>query len=86
MMMGVAAFLPTYIQGARGARAVEGGLVLGAMSVTWALASLLAGRMLMRTSYRLVAVLGGVAMVVGCATLLDLKPADGPRWAAAGSW
>jgi EmrB/QacA subfamily drug resistance transporter len=85
MMMGVAAFLPTYIQGAMGRRAVEGGLVLGAMSVTWALASVLAGRIMVRTSYRLVAVLGGVALVVGCAMLAALRPADGPMWAASGS-
>ena len=85
MMMGVAAFLPTYIQGAMGRPAVEGGLVLGAMSVTWALASLLAGRIMTRTSYRLVAILGGVALAAGCAMLADLKPADGPIWAAAGS-
>jgi EmrB/QacA subfamily drug resistance transporter len=85
MMMGVAAFLPTYIQGAMGRPAVEGGLVLGAMSVTWALASLLAGRIMTRTSYRLIAILGGVALAAGCAMLADLQPADGPIWATAGS-
>jgi EmrB/QacA subfamily drug resistance transporter len=85
MMMGVAAFLPTYVQGAMGRGAVDGGLVLGAMSVTWALASILAGRLLMRTSYRLIAVLGGFAMAIGCATLVALTPADGPWWAAVGS-
>jgi MFS family permease len=68
-----------------GRGAVDGGLVLGAMSVTWALASILAGRLLMRTSYRLVAVLGGFAMSIGCATLVALTPADGPWWAAVGS-
>jgi EmrB/QacA subfamily drug resistance transporter len=85
MMMGVAAFLPTYIQGAMGRPAVVGGLVLGAMSVTWAFASLLAGRIMLRTSYRRVAVLGGSALVTGCAMLTDLGPADGPAWATAGS-
>ncbi len=85
MMMGVAAFLPTYVQGAMGRSAIEGGLVLGAMSVSWALASLAAGRLMMRTSYRRVALLGGVAMAIGCAMLAALRPADGPVWAAAGS-
>ena len=74
MMMGVAAFLPTYIQGAMGRPAVAGGLVLGAMSVTWALASLVAGRIMVRTTYRLVAVLGGIALTVGCAMLAALQP------------
>jgi Na+/melibiose symporter-like transporter len=85
MMMGVAAFLPTFIQGAMGREAVVGGLVLGAMSVTWALASLLAGRIMVRTSYRPVAVAGGAALVVGCLMLAVLRPEDGPIWAAAGS-
>lgn len=85
MMMGVAAFLPTYVQGAMGRGAVDGGLVLGAMSVTWALASFLAGRVLVRSSYQVVAVLGGFCLVTGCAMLAALTPADGPVWAAMGS-
>lgn len=85
MMMGVSAFLPTYIQGAMGRGAIDGGLVLGAMSVSWALASLGTGRIMMRTSYRFVAVLGGLALSIGCAMLVVLQPADGPIWAAAGS-
>jgi EmrB/QacA subfamily drug resistance transporter len=85
MMMGVAAFLPTYVQGAMGRGAIDGGLVLGAMSVSWALASIAAGRIMMHTSYRRVAILGGLALSIGCAMLTALRPADGPLWAAAGS-
>lgn len=85
MMMGVAAFLPTFVQGAMGRSAVVGGLVLGAMSVTWALASILAGRVMVRTGYRLVAVLGGLSLSIGCAMLVALDPAGGPLWAGAGS-
>lgn len=85
MMMGVAAFLPTYIQGAMGRGAIIGGLVLGAMSVTWAAASLAAGRIMIHTSYRFVAILGGIALSLGCAMLTALTPADGPAWAAVGS-
>ncbi len=85
MMMGVAAFLPIYVQGAMGRGAIDGGLVLGAMSVSWAAASLAAGRIMARTSYRFVAMLGGLALTIGCAMLAALRPADGPVWAAAGS-
>ncbi|MGD0103672.1 MAG: MDR family MFS transporter [Rhodopila sp.] len=85
MMMGISAFLPTYVQGAMGRSAIDGGLVLGAMSVSWALASLAAGRIMARTSYRLVALLGGLSLSIGCAMLVALRPADGPLWAAAGS-
>ena len=65
-----------------GRSAVVGGLVLGAMSVTWALASLGAGRIMMRTSYRRV---GGLSLSIGCAMLVALHPSDGPVWAAVGS-
>ncbi len=85
MMMGVSAFLPTYVQGAMGRRAIVGGLVLGAMSVSWALSSIVAGRIMGRTSYRQVAVLGGLSLSIGCAMLVALRPADGPTWAALGS-
>jgi EmrB/QacA subfamily drug resistance transporter len=85
MMMGVAAFLPTYVQGAMGRNAIDGGLVLGAMSVSWALASFVAGRIMMRTSYRFVAILGGLSLSIGCAMLLALDPSEGPLRAATGS-
>jgi EmrB/QacA subfamily drug resistance transporter len=85
MMMGVSAFLPTYVQGAMGRGAIDGGLVLGAMSVSWAVASFAAGRIMVRTSYRLVAILGGLSLSIGCMILVALSPADGPWWAAAGS-
>jgi EmrB/QacA subfamily drug resistance transporter len=85
VMMGVAAFLPTYVQGAMGQTATVAGLVLGAMSVTWALSSIYGGRLMVRTSYRLVAVLGSLALVLGCALLVTLTPARGPWWATVGS-
>ncbi len=85
VMMGVAAFLPTYVQGAMGQSATVAGLVLGAMSVTWALSSIYGGRLMVRTSYRLVAVLGSLALVLGSALLVTLTPARGPWWATVGS-
>ena len=86
MMLGVSAFLPTYIQGAMGREALVGGLVLGAMSMTWAPASFLAGRIMGRTSYRTVAISGALSLVAGCGILLALTPAAGPWWAAAGAF
>ncbi len=86
VMMGVAAFLPTYVQGAMGRSPGDAGLVLGAMSVSWALASIASGRIMLRTSYRATALLGGAALVVGCALLLGLTPARGPVWATTGSF
>jgi len=85
VMMGVSAFLPTYVQGAMGESPTIAGLVLGMMSVTWALASIYGGRLMVRTSYRLVAVLGGVSLVAGCLLLVTLTPERGPLWASVGS-
>jgi EmrB/QacA subfamily drug resistance transporter len=85
MMMGVSAFLPTFVQGAMGRSAIAGGLVLGAMSVTWAFGSIAAGRMMLRTSYRVVAIAGGLSLTLGSAMLTALRPQDGPLWASVGS-
>src|SRR6185312_185915 len=52
VMMGISAFLPAYVQGAMGHTALAGGLVLGAMSVSWAVASIVGARLMARTSYR----------------------------------
>jgi EmrB/QacA subfamily drug resistance transporter len=85
VMIGVSAFLPTYVQGAMGRSATAGGLVLGMMSVTWAIASFYGGRLMVRTTYRLTAVLGTLALIVGSAVLIALTPERGVIWASAGS-
>jgi EmrB/QacA subfamily drug resistance transporter len=85
VMTGVSAFLPTYVQGAMGRSVLAGGLVLGAMSVTWAVASFYGGRLMVRTTYRLTAVLGTLALIAGSATLITLTPERGVMWACAGS-
>ena len=82
VMTGVSAFLPTYVQGAMGRSALTGGLVLGAMSVTWAVASFYGGRLMVRTTYRLTAVLGTLALIAGSAVLIALTPERGVVWAS----
>lgn len=86
MMMGIAAFLPAYVQGGMGYSALAGGLVLGAMSVSWAAFSLLGARIMVRTTYRLVAILGAIAMIAGCIILVAVPAEDGPWPAALGSF
>jgi EmrB/QacA subfamily drug resistance transporter len=85
VMTGVSAFLPTYVQGAMGRSALAGGLVLGAMSVTWAIASFLGGRLMVRTTYRLTAVVGTLALIAGSGVLITLTPERGVAWASSGS-
>ncbi len=86
VMMGVSAFLPAYVQGAMGQTAIAGGLVLGAMSVSWALASILGARLMAATSYRLTAGIGALSLVLGCLMLVLLRPEHGPLWASVGSF
>ena len=86
VMMGVSAFLPAYVQGALGRSAVMGGLVLGAMSVTWAFASIFGGRLMVRTTYRLAAVLGALCLLAGSLVLVALTPERGVPWATTGSF
>ena len=86
MMTGISSFLPAYVQGAMGLSALTGGAVLGAMSVSWALASIIGGWIMVRTTYRLVAVLGATALIAGCAILIVAPPEAGPGFTAAGSF
>jgi EmrB/QacA subfamily drug resistance transporter len=85
IMMGISMFLPTYVQGAMGRSALAGGLVLGAMSVTWAIASFFGGRLMVRTTYRLTAVMGTLALIVGSLVLITLTPERGLVWVTVGS-
>ena len=86
MMMGISAYLPAYVQGAMGFGPMTGGMVLGAMSISWAMAALFGARVMVRTTYRLVAVLGALALVGGCAILIVSPPAAGPMFTALGSF
>jgi EmrB/QacA subfamily drug resistance transporter len=85
VMISVSAFLPIYVQGVMGRSAATTGVVLGAMSISWAVASILAGRIMIRTSYRVCAMIGGAALVLGSLVLVGLTPARDPAWAGAGA-
>ena len=86
LIMAVSGYLPTYVQGAMGGSVLAAGLVMGASSISWALASFAAGRLMVRTSYRLVAVIGGLALVAGSLSLILLDPGRALAWAATGSF
>lgn len=84
LIMGIAAFLPTYVQGVFGERAFVAGSVLAAMSVSWSAGSFIGGRFLMRSTFRVTTAIGGVLLAGGSAMLIALDPGRGPWWAAAG--
>jgi EmrB/QacA subfamily drug resistance transporter len=86
LMMAVSGFLPTFVQGAMGRDAIAAGVVLAASSVSWAFASMASGRLMIRTSYRLAASVGGVCLVIGSIVLMLLTPASGLSWACTGAF
>ncbi|MFC0226997.1 MDR family MFS transporter [Serratia aquatilis] len=79
-MMGISAFLPTFIQGVKGGTPLEAGTTLALMSIGWPLASTLSGRLMLLTSYRTTALLGALLLVVGGLILLLLQPTGGLLW------
>ena len=84
-MMSVTVFLPTYVQAVMGRTPMVAGVVLSTMSVAWALASIAAGRMMVRTSYRATAIIGAVALLIGAGMLIAMTSDSGPLWAGAGA-
>ncbi len=85
VMMAISAFLPAYVQSVMGGTALAGGLVLGAMSLTWAAASVLTGQLMRKGNVRNVAVLGALALVAGSLVLASATPAWGLAATTAGS-
>jgi len=71
---------------AMGGSVLSAGLALGASSMSWAFASFAAGRLMVRTSYRRAAVIGGLSLVAGALLLVALDPLRGLAWAVAGSF
>jgi EmrB/QacA subfamily drug resistance transporter len=85
LMMGVTAYLPTYVQGNMGRGPDVSAVILALMSVVWVLGSATAGLCLPCTTYRRIATLGALALIAGAAMLIALTPARGPVWAGAGA-
>ncbi len=86
LLTGATAFLPTYVRAVMGAPVAVAGFCLTSMSVGWPLASTLAGRLLLRVTFRTNALLGGLLLVAGSAWFVTLGADRSPWWAAAGSF
>lgn len=86
VLMGISAFLPTYVQGVMELSPTAAGFTLATMSIGWPLASTFGGRMLHRIGFRPMAVTGGIVLVAGASVFLLLKSWPTPYLAAAGSF
>ena len=74
LMMGVTAYLPTYMQGEMGRGPDVSAVILALMSVVWVLGSTAAGLYLPRTTYRRIATLGAVLLIAGAVVLIAIDP------------
>jgi EmrB/QacA subfamily drug resistance transporter len=84
MMMGITAFMPTFVQGAMGRPAVIAGSVLGSIFVGWTCGSLSGARLQLRFSYRTTALCGTVPMLIGSCVLTTLNAGSNIALAYAG--
>lgn len=83
VMMGVIVFIPPYVQGVMGRSPVVAGFTLISQSLGWTIIGAFAGRLLVRVTYRSMAIFGGVLLVLGGVMLAALDPERGPDWAFA---
>jgi len=81
--MGIAAYLPVYIQGVIGDTALVSGMTIMAMSASGPLGAVLAGRVMLRTSYRTTASAGAVVYIIGSVMMTALNAHSSATWAMA---
>jgi EmrB/QacA subfamily drug resistance transporter len=86
LLLGITSILPTYVQGVMGRSVMVTGFTLAALSLGWPIASTIGGRVMVHTSYRAVALAGGVLLLAGMLIMVALTPARGALFAGAGSF
>lgn len=65
VMFGISSYLPLYVQGVRGGSATDAGFFLTPMLISWPIAAMLSGRLVLRLGYRFTAILGSILVAVG---------------------
>ncbi|HEX2224840.1 MAG TPA: DHA2 family efflux MFS transporter permease subunit [Thermoanaerobaculia bacterium] len=78
MLFAVTAYVPVFAQGVLGGTAVDAGTILAPILIGWPISSVLAGRWLLRMSYRRMALGGSVLITVGT-LILARSDADTTR-------
>ncbi|HKI55720.1 MAG TPA: MDR family MFS transporter [Trueperaceae bacterium] len=85
MMIGLITYLPTYVQGIMGRSPLVAGFTLTSMSIGWPIASVLAGRLLVRIGARASARIGGLSGLAAGGLFVFLAPRLGPLYASVAS-
>jgi EmrB/QacA subfamily drug resistance transporter len=76
-LYGESTFVPPFVQGVMGATPTVTGFVLAGSSLGWPVASIIGGRLLLRTGFRAPCVIGGAVLTAGFLMLLFLTPDSG---------
>lgn len=84
--MAVSSLLPLYVQGVMGHSPSLAGFSVGAASVSWMFASIVAARIMIRTTYRLTASIGGACLLAGSLGLTALDPSASMLWVIGSSF
>jgi multidrug resistance protein len=80
LLIGTTAFLPTWVQGVAGGSALDAGIVLGVMTVSWTAASMTLGRAIGRVGGRPIAIGAAVVLLAGSAALLVVAGGTSLIW------
>ncbi|HEX5140153.1 MAG TPA: MDR family MFS transporter [Dehalococcoidia bacterium] len=70
LMFGVSSYVPLFTQGVLGGDAFDAGLMVLPMSISWPIASIIGGRVILRVGYYASTVIGGVFLIMGATILL----------------
>jgi EmrB/QacA subfamily drug resistance transporter len=73
-MFGAISFIPLYAQGTRGATATEAGSLLTPLMLSWVTLSVVGGRILLKTGYRITVITGCILLTAAFAWLSTFNP------------
>jgi MFS family permease len=80
LLIGITAFLPTWVQGVAGAGALGAGIVLGVLTVAWTVASMTLGRAIGRIGDRPIAIGAAIVLLGGTVALLLVTAGRSLLW------
>ena len=86
IMISVASYLPTFVQGVMGESAIIAGFTLTTMSIGWPIASTVAGRLLLVIGYRKTSLIGAVSLLIGTCFFILLPVIQHYIWAGFASF
>ena len=73
-MFGSLSYVPLFVQAVLGTTATIAGVTLTPMSLAWTMASIYGGRMVLKMSYRTVALIGMVLLLIGSFFMTTINP------------